>query len=166
MAELADYNGYTGKERDDKFEVMKRKIANGDIPPPSGSCELCGDSGVELEYHDEDYSQPYSWARPAAYMLCKHCHIQKIHGRFRHPNHWKAFLAHVRRGGHASDLYGPIANPELKREFDACCEAIKAGRTHELSPLRAYQHEIGREWFANLSLDQEVMEDRSSRPRP
>ena len=111
MTELVDYNGYTSKERMAKYRDMQRRIGSGELVP-KGACELCGDPGVKLEYHDEDYSEPYSWVKPATYIVCKHCHIQKIHKRFQYPERWKAFLAHVRIGGHASDLYGPNANAD------------------------------------------------------
>ena len=165
MTELADYNGYSGKERMTKYYDMQRRIASRELQP-KGSCEICGDSGEDLEYHEEDYSKPYSWVKPEAYIVCKHCHIQKIRKRFQYPDRWKAFLAHARRGGHASDLYGKTANPELRREFEACCEAIKVGRTYVFRPLRNYSQDAGNEWFANLSLDQEAMKNRASRPRP
>jgi hypothetical protein len=64
---MGPYNGYSGAERLGKFEAMKRLIASGELPAPSGPCELCGDpeppSGVE--YHDEDYGAPPIWGKPA-----------------------------------------------------------------------------------------------------
>lgn len=76
MAELDHYNGYSGKERMEKFIAMKRKINSEELATPTGPCSLCGDRGGQFEYHDEDYSQPYKWTKPAAYVLCHHCHIQ------------------------------------------------------------------------------------------
>ncbi len=37
------YNGYSPKERNDKFREMKCRIAIGGLPPASGPCVLCGD---------------------------------------------------------------------------------------------------------------------------
>ncbi len=161
MSEGNSYNGYSWKERDDKFKAMKRQIAVGELTPPSGHCALCGDSEAAVEYHDEDYSIPYNWKEPAAYALCRHCHLYKIHLRFARPILWQAFLAHVRRGGYASDL----ANPRIKKEFEACCKALKNGQTFVLSPLRPYTQSVGDEWFAKLRVDRESMTDFSARPR-
>lgn len=166
MTGLENYNGYSGAERLDKFKEMNRLLAVGGLPKPIGACDLCGDSGVELEYHDEDYSIPYLWTKPAAYMVCHHCHVQKIHARFRFPHRWKAFLAHVRRGGYASDLYGEDVSPELTREFEACCEAFKTGQPRTLKRLRNYRGDVGQEWFAQLSVAEISRSAPASRPRP
>lgn len=166
MGSLTYYNGYSGIERMKKFDEMNRRIASNKLDKPEGPCELCGDPKAEVEYHDEDYSEPYRWDKPAAYALCKHCHVQKVHGRFRFPHRWKAFLAHIRRGGHASDLYGPDAKPKYREEFESCCEAVKAGKPAELQSLRTYKGDEGREWFTNLTLVEAAMSEAFSRPRP
>lgn len=161
MSEGNSYNGYSWKEREDKFTVMKRLIADGKLSPPSGPCALCGDPDAEVEYHDEDYGTPYQWTEPAAYVLCRHCHVQKLHRRFSFPITWLAFLMHVRRGGYAGDL----KDPNIKKEFEVCCKALKSGQALELRPLRPYTRDVGKEWFANLRLDRESMTDLSARPK-
>lgn len=143
------YNGYSSKERNDKFREMKRRIADGELAAASGSCALCGDPEVEVEYHDEDYSLPYRWVEPAMYILCRHCHRHKLHRRFARPILWQAYLAHVRRGGYARDLQ----DPRIKSEFEACYKAIKHGHEFTLRELRQYLQNIGTEWFASLRLD-------------
>jgi hypothetical protein len=37
------YNGYSPKERNYKFKVLKQLIAKGDLPIASQPCALCGD---------------------------------------------------------------------------------------------------------------------------
>lgn len=162
MSEGNPYNGYTPKERNDKFKEMMRRIANGELPPASGPCALCGDPEVEVEYHDEDYSLPYRWVEPAVYVLCRHCHRQKLHLRFAYPFVWQAYLAHVRRGGYARDL----DDPSIKKEFVACCKAIKNGQAFALRKLRPYMRSIGEEWFGRLRLDSKSLSDPAVRPRP
>ena len=92
------YNGYSPKERDDKFKVMKKLLAKGELLQPSGSCALCNDNEVPLEYHDEDYGAPFIWEPPALLALCRHCHRDKLHKRFSRPIAWSAYIAHIRRG--------------------------------------------------------------------
>src|SRR5689334_17545615 len=107
------YNGYSWKERYAKFQELKERIAQGKTPPPTGPCDLCGDPDVPVEYHDEDYSKEYLWEPRALYVLCQHCHRHKLHRRFNRPFAWEAFLAHVRRGGYASELQDPKVKKEV-----------------------------------------------------
>ena len=104
------YNGYSPKERLAKLKVMDRLIANGELAAASGPCDLCGATGVSVEYHDEDYGLPYRWGKPAQYSLCRYCHRHKIHSRFTKPSSWLAYLAYVRRGGHSTHLKDPSKN--------------------------------------------------------
>ena len=151
------YNGYSWKEREDKF---KKQTSTGQIAV--GPCALCGDPDAKVEYHEEDYSQPYSWDAPAAYCVCRHCHLHKIHSRFTHPIAWTAFLAHVRRGGYASDLI----KPDVKIEVEALKSALKKGERIALATLRPYKGHAGDEWFSLLTLDRGSLTSPSSRPRP
>ena len=98
------YNGYSAKERDYKYKVLFRMIKKGELPPATGPCMLCNDPTAAVEYHDEDYSEPFIWKPPALLCLCRSCHRNKLHKRFNNPSAWLAFKAHVRRGGYASDL--------------------------------------------------------------
>ena len=86
------YNGYSPKERDDKYKEMKRLIKVGELLPASGPCELCNDPNVPVEYHDEDYGHPYLWTKPTIYKLCRHCHRYKLHKRFKSLANWNIFL--------------------------------------------------------------------------
>src|ERR1700730_6069375 len=101
-----------------KFREMERRLTSGELASPKGPCQLCGDPGgpassVSFEYHDEDYSCPYSWAAPASYVLCRDCHIYRLHQRFAHPKSWTTFLAHVRRGCYAREMKEPAVKREL-----------------------------------------------------
>ncbi len=162
MAEDSWYNGYSARERDLKFKELKRRIARGETPPASGPCALCGDPDVPVEYHDEDYGEPYIWEPPALLALCRNCHRNKLHKRFSDNAAWKAFIAHVRRGGYARDL----KDKAVKKEADACKRLIEQGKPFSLTPMRPYPREVGKEWFTNLRLDPESLKDPTSRPRP
>jgi hypothetical protein len=107
---------------------------------------LCGDPTSPVMYHDEDYSLPYLWESPALLVLCGNCHKDKLHKRFgRPPSHWHAFIAHVRRGGWASDI---AKDAEIRKEVDRYRRALEAGEPFELRPLRPIG--VVGEWFANL----------------
>jgi hypothetical protein len=115
------YNGFTWTERMAKFKEMNRRLATHELAPPAGPCRLCNDPGgsgthVIFEFHDESYRQEYSWAEPAAYVVCRDCHIYRIHQRGVHPESWKVFLAHVRRGGYAREM----REPQVKIELSSC----------------------------------------------
>lgn len=155
------YNGFSWKEREAKLRALKRKIAAGDIQPAGGCCALCGDPAVPLEYHDEDYGQPYLWTEPAMYALCRNGHRDKLHKRFSRPSAWQAFLAHVRRGGYARDL----KDAAIRKEVQACQLAIEQQQPFDLRPLRPYARIPGEEWFATLHLDPASLMDRNARPR-
>jgi hypothetical protein len=161
------YNGYSWPERMAKFKDMERRLKARTLAEPAGPCRLCGDPGgsdtfVIFEYHDEDYSVEYSWKEPAAYVLCRDCHIYRVHQRFVHPQAWHAFLAHVRRGGFARETREPSVKAELARYRNS----QKNGTTLALRELRPYRQTIGQEWFARLQMDAAVMTDRAARPRP
>ena len=114
------YNGFTWAERMTKFKEMNRQLATRELAKPSGPCRLCGDPGghgtdVDFKFHDEDYGKAYSWAEPAAYVVCRLCHIYRIHQRAVHPASWKIFLAHVLRGGYAREMREEGVKRELSR---------------------------------------------------
>jgi hypothetical protein len=159
------YNGYGWSERYAKLRALKRLIDRGELPLAKGPCQLCGDPDVPVEFHDEDYSQPYLWGPPALFALCRNCHRDKLHKRFARPHAWLAFIAHVRRGGYARDL----AAPELRREVATLAKALSAGEPPSALPSlngRTYASTIGEEWFANLSCDPTTVSPGGPRPRP
>lgn len=153
------YNGYSPIERDNKFKVLKKLIAAGTLPPASGPCALCSDPDIPVEYHSEDYGEPYLWEPPAMYCLCRSCHRYKLHQRFWQHSLWLSFIAHVRRGGYSRDL----KQADIKQEVETYRHAIEQGQIFTLSPLRPYQNIVGLEWFANLRIDAASLTDPASR---
>ena len=151
------YNGYSPKERDEKFRELKRLINTGKLKPAKGPCDLCCDPNVDVEYHDEDYGKPYIWTKPALLSLCKHCHRIKLHKRFKNTSNWNIYLAHIRRGGYSKDLKDITIKKELK-EFEL-------NKINSLKKLRPYKKNIEKEWFANLRMDLESLTDPKARLR-
>ena len=150
---MNSYNGFTGRERDANDTALGKAIEAGTVPAPAGPCSICGDPHSKVEYHSEDYSKPYSWVPPAAYIVCVVCHRNKLHKRFANPIDWEAFKAHVRRGGYASELKQPDVVEELKsykEELKRNKEDRKSEPKLELRSIRLYPHVVGTEWWANL----------------
>ena len=162
MAEESWYNGYSSKERDVKFKALKRHVAQGELLAAAGPCALCGDPDVPVEYHDEDYGEPFIWGAPALLSLCRHCHRDKLHKRFWRQSAWGAYVAHIRRSGYARDL----KDPAIKKELAQCRAALERGGSFSLLSLRPYNGVIGQEWFANLRMDSASLSDPTARPRP
>lgn len=98
------YNGFSPAERSAKLKALKLCMAVGAVPMPAGSCALCGDTDAALEYHSEDYSQPYKWAPPAMFVVCRVCHRSHLHRRFSNSERWELFVRHVATGGTARTL--------------------------------------------------------------
>jgi len=160
------YNGYSWDERWENELVMNRFIASGDVPKASGPCTMCGDPDAKVEYHGEDYGLPYIWTEPATYILCQHCHRQRLHRRFDRPFHWLAYLEHVRRGGDGSDLNTDPPDPD---QFIAWLEALKSGKPFEPLPAipgRQYRHKLDQEWFAGLTMNPASLTGTPFRCRP
>src|SRR5947209_7927823 len=144
------YNGYTWNDRMAKYREMQRRLESRELAWPCGPCQLCNDpggenTGVAFEYHDEDYSREYRWSPPAAYVLCRDCHVYRVHQRFRNPWSWFAFLAHVRRGGYAREMRDTRVKAEVANYRRALMDG---GPTPSLSKLREYSKTTGAEWFA------------------
>lgn len=155
------YNGFSPKERSAKGNAGKQAIADGTLVPYTGPCMLCGDPEVPVEPHSEDYSLPYRWMPPEVYWLCRNCHRSKLHGRFRSPELWEAFKAHVRRGGYARELKEPV----VASEFAAYRAARKRGLDPSLRQLRPRQLK-DKEWWDGLRMDVASLTDPGARPRP
>ena len=155
-------NGYSDKERTGSIAPMNRALRNGEVTLAPNGCMLCGDPSARLELHSEDYSKPYRWSPPAAYWLCRHCHRNKLHKRFAAADLWIAFIAHVRRGGYAADLRGPV----MRKQFDDFRAAVRAGSEPPvLRTLRTARIFAASEWWEQLALDKASLRDPSARAR-
>lgn len=83
-----------------------------------------------------------------------------LHKRFAAPGRWRAFLAHVRRGGYARDLQ----ESETRREFSAFKKAKASGKEFELRILRSDRAFKSKEWWEQLTLDPACAEPGFPKP--
>jgi hypothetical protein len=157
---MEPYNGYTGRERDTKYQEFKRLKALGLGPSQSGPCQLCGDPSVPVDPHSEDYSLPYLWLAPAEYMVCRSCHGW-IHKRFGRPEAWSHFKSHVRRGGYAKEFAGPA----VKKERDACSAAIANGIDFYWAVIEGRDARTGMDWWEHLTILPASLTSILARPR-
>ena len=158
---IAWYNGYSPRERNRHAKVGRELIAAGKLKPASGRCAICGDAESPVESHAEDYSTPHRWRPPAEYVLRISCHRVRLHQRFKRPEAWMAFLAHVRRGGYGREM----RLAEIKLELREYSSAVEQGKPATLRQLRPYAFTPGTEWFARLRMDAASLRDPAARPR-
>jgi hypothetical protein len=157
---MDSYNGYSGRERDKKYQEFKRLKAQGLSPSQAVPCQLCGDPSVPVEPHSEDYSLPYLWVAPAEYMVCRSCHGW-IHKRFGRPEVWSNFKSHVRRGGYATEF----TTPSVKKERDACDAAIANGLNFDWLVMNGRDVRSGMDWWEHLTVLKDSLTSSSARPR-
>lgn len=156
------YNGYTPKERERKLRASYKAYPNHSHPFYQGACQICGDSRCAVEPHTEDYSEPYLWTNPAEYAVCKTCH-SRLHKRFNSPFAWRAYKAHVSRGGFGSDL----KTSSIRTGVTKFAKALEAGQ--EPSPLPTLPERTVRPagaWWDQLTLDSDSLTNPNFRPRP
>ncbi len=92
---LKTYNGFSGAERQQSYDWLKREMATGRIPQPE-ACIFCRQTEGPIVYHAEDYSRPYGphiWAYPVCWL----CHMI-IHCRFSRPEAFEAYKAVLNSG--------------------------------------------------------------------
>ena len=159
---LDSYNGYTGIERQMKFDAYKL-LRDRNEDPYSGisNCQLCLCPEKPLQPHSEDYSKPYRWGAPWEYVVCASCHSW-IHKRFSQPANWLAFRHHVRRGGWGHEF----ASPPVRLEREAfrndptwIWPTISSNGANR--PIRS-----GLDWWESLTICEESKSAQSSRIRP
>lgn len=158
---MNSYNGYSGRERDRKYQEYKRLRALGLTIPELPPCHLCGDPDSKVEPHSEDYSEPYLWVPPAEYMICKPCH-GRIHKRFNQPVEWADYKAHVRRGGYGKEF---AASPIRKERSDAA-KARREGSAYVWCTIAGRDPRAGHDWWEHLTLMADALNAPAARPRP
>jgi len=154
------YNGYSGRERDKKYQEYKRLRALGLSIPALPPCQLCGDTECAVEPHSEDYSLPYLWSPPAEYMICRACHGW-IHKRFKQVENWRDFQAHVRRGGFAREF----TSPSVRRQRQEARDARERGLTFDWSELPERRVRAGTDWWEHLTMAPDSLTSAWARPR-
>ena len=79
---MESYNGFSGSERNKVAALQRKAILAGEFPAPT-QCELCLTTSGRLNYHNEDYSQPFD-----VHPICWGCH-SALHIRFTKPERWE-----------------------------------------------------------------------------
>jgi len=157
---MGPYNGYTAKERQEKFDELKRRREGGIATEEGQPCMMCGDPDAPVEQHSEDYSKPYRWVPPAEYALCRSCHYW-IHQRFGKPLVWQAYKAHMRRGGYGREF----TSNEVKRERKAFEVAQASGEDYIWQGLPDRAARTGMDWWEHLTVSPDALAAPWARPR-
>lgn len=160
---MDSYNGYSGAERDKKYQEYKRLRDLRQSVPAVPSCQLCGndDSKLIVEPHSEDYSLPYRWTPPYEYMVCRRCHGW-IHKRFNQPDNWDDFKSHVRRGGYAWEF----TTKEVGYERKEAASARTRGIRYEWKKIQGRREVSKDSWWEKLSMSMDSLTASWARPRP
>jgi len=147
---MKPYNGYSGAERLAKFAIYKQLLVSGRLARPKPPCQLCSDRDCAVVTHSEDYSRPYRWRPPAAFVICRRCHLA-LHMRFALPLRWAAFKWHVRQGGYARNFsLGRVPTKLARKELRALTQARIDGQR----------------WWEKLTLNKRALTAPWARPRP
>lgn len=139
---LKSYNGFSPAQRFRKLRAMHKQFPNRSHPFFTGHCSMCGSPQDKVQPHSEDYSEPFSWGRPAMFPVCRTCHT-RLHRRFGAPYEWAAYKLHIQRGGYGSDLRNSLVANELKR----AAREIAAGVSNTMPRIRDVRSEA---WHESL----------------
>lgn len=93
---LNSYNGFSAAQRARAQAWLNAQWRAGNIPRPTRCC-ACGQTAGVLDTHAEDYSEPFSAGKTAAYHLCYVCHMM-VHCRFRAPENWNFYRRIIANG--------------------------------------------------------------------
>ena len=93
---MKHYNGFTPQQREKSLVWQKAQILNGRYPAASQCC-ACGQTEGVIDYHQEDYSEPYG-DHIFKYQLCYICHMM-VHCRFSAPRAWTLYRQYIEKGG-------------------------------------------------------------------
>ena len=99
---MRSYNGFSPARRMEADAWLKAGVAAGRLEPPS-RCMACGETRGIIDYHAEDYSQPFTAEKLAAIPLCFRCHMM-LHARFRNPARWRRYIEQLEAGA----MYRPL----------------------------------------------------------
>ncbi len=99
---LGPYNGFSGEMRVVADRKIKVAIELGLVPKPS-ACSVCGKSEGRIDYHAEDYGNPFQVA-----AICQGCHM-KLHNRHRSPGFAASWRSLVERHGDGQKWFDKLA---------------------------------------------------------
>lgn len=91
------YNGFSPEQRARGGKFHKAQIRQGIKPEKPTHCDGCGVTNGYLQWHSEDYSEPFG-DHIGQYGLCYICHMM-IHCRHKNPSKWFAYAQLIEEGG-------------------------------------------------------------------
>ena len=100
MAEMKDYNGYSGEVRGRGGYWQKGAYLIGLWPKPS-KCAACGQDQGVITGHWETYDEPFALNEDIP--LCSTCHLF-LHCRHRYKDKWAAYCENIAKGLTAADV--------------------------------------------------------------
>lgn len=93
---MKSYNGFTPEQRWKALAWYKAEMKAGRIPAPSECC-ACGQKRGRIDYHAEDYSEPFG-PHVVRFQLCFLCHMM-VHCRFGNDVAFLSYVQAVKAGG-------------------------------------------------------------------
>ena len=91
---LARYNGFTPESRERSQVWLNAQFAAGLARPTR--CDACGQTKGAIDYHTEDYSEPFG-PHIHAHKLCYRCHLT-LHCKRRFAPAWAEYRRLIRQG--------------------------------------------------------------------
>lgn len=86
---MNSYNGFEPKQRYKALKWFREQQRLGFRPIKPTKCDVCTQTKGALEYHSEDYSDPFG-ANIGQFGLCYTCHMM-IHCRYKSINSWNVY---------------------------------------------------------------------------
>lgn len=99
---MQSYNGYSGELRAKAQRWLNMMVAS-KMLVRSRYCCACAGGGI-IDFHAEDYSEPFTLEKTAAFPLCFSCHMA-VHNRFRNPSSWDKYRGMVEGGRRFPEFY-------------------------------------------------------------
>lgn len=121
------YNGFQPKQRYAALRWLRAEQAAGRRPAHPTACMACGQQDGILDFHSEDYSEPFG-AHIGAYELCFACHLS-LHCRFSRPQAFQLYVGLI-DAGHRLKPYPSRNFRQLMADFDA----LQSGDRARLAP--------------------------------
>lgn len=107
------YNGFSPAQRIKALNWSKAQRAAGRRKPKAEKCMACGQEHGLIQFHSEDYSEPYG-PHIGAYEFCYRCHMT-LHCRFSSHTAWEKYKEFLRAGYRWEPIHG--SNFDLIRRF-------------------------------------------------
>lgn len=106
---MNSYNGFSPTQRMKALHWSRAERAAGRRKPAAEKCMACGQTQGLIQFHSEDYSEPFG-PHIGAYEFCYRCHIV-LHCRHRNPAGWERYKLQLRFGW----TWAPMHSQDFQR---------------------------------------------------